>query len=216
MPALVRAIVESALVTFSSVFFLVDPFAVIPIFLSVAPADRAESRRVARRAAWTCALVLAAFAAGGALIFQLFSITLPAFKIAGGIILIGIGLEMLQARRSETKQTPEEAAESAHKEDPSIIPLGMPMLAGPGAIADVMVLMGDAKGWWHVVILFAAIALTSWLAYVILGGAERLARTLGQTGIRIMTRIMGLILVAIAVQFIINGFADLGWVKRLH
>lgn len=214
MPHLLQSIIESSLVTFSSVFFLVDPFAVIPVFLSVTDSgDMVLRRRVAKRAAWTCCMVLAVFAAGGGLIFKLFSITLPAFKIAGGLILIGIGLEMLQARKSETKETPEEAAERAVKDDPSIIPLGLPMLAGPGAIADVMVLMADSRGWWHVVIIFATIALTSWLSFAVLAAAEHLGRVLGQTGIRIMTRLMGLLLVVIAVQFIINGIADLGWVR---
>jgi multiple antibiotic resistance protein len=103
---------------------------------------------MARRAAWTCFAVLCSFAAAGTLIFRLFGITLPAFKLAGGLLLLLIGVDMLQARRSQTKETPSETEESMERDHVGIIPLGMPMLAGPGSISRVMVLMSGAPAWW--------------------------------------------------------------------
>jgi multiple antibiotic resistance protein len=214
MSELLASIVKFSLVALSSVFFLVDPFAVIPLFLSMTPGDPPpKQRRTARTAALTCFIVLSAFGAAGGLIFKVFGITLPAFKIAGGVILIMIGLEMLQARNSGTKQSPEEAAEGAAREAIGVIPLGIPMLAGPGAISTVMILTGDSHRWWQFAVVFGVIALTALVSYLVLSAADRVGRFLGETGIRIMTRLMGLLLTAVAVQFIINGFADLGMVS---
>ena len=211
MPANLTQVFEFALLTLTSVFFLVDPFAVIPQFLVITaelqPADR---RHIAQRAGWTCALILAGFALAGSLIFRMFGITLPAFKIAGGIILLKIGMDNLYAKRSATKETPEEAQEGASKADAGVIPLGIPMLAGPGAISTVMVLVGESHTWWQHGILYAAIILSSLASYWILAGADRVRVYLGETGIRILMRLMGLILVAIAVQFVVNGASDLG------
>jgi multiple antibiotic resistance protein len=208
-------IVKFCLVALSSIFFLVDPFAAIPMLLAMTPGDTpARRRRTAASAALTCLIVLAAFAAAGGLIFKVFGITLPAFKIAGGIILIMIGLEMLQARPSGTKQSPEEQAEGATREAIGVIPLGMPMLAGPGAISTVMILVSDSRHWWHYAAVFAAIGLSALISFLVLAAADRVRVYLGETGIRIMTRLMGLLLTALAVQFIINGFADLGVVRH--
>jgi multiple antibiotic resistance protein len=207
---------EFALIAVTSVFFLVDPFAVIPMFLAVTATSPPDERRLmARRSALTCAIVLSTFAIAGSLIFRLFGITLPAFKIAGGIILLQIGLEMLQARQSGTKATPEEQREGAEKADASIIPLGMPMLAGPGAISTVMVLVGESHSWWQHGIVYATIILSSYASFLILAGADRVRRYLGETGIRILMRLMGLLLVALAVQFVANGLIDFGLLKPL-
>jgi multiple antibiotic resistance protein len=159
--------------------------------------------------------VLCSFALAGSLIFKMFGITLPAFKIAGGIILMRIGLDMLQARQSTTKATPEETKEGTTKADASIIPLGMPMLAGPGAISTVMVLVGESHAIWQHGVIWATILLVSFASYLILAGANRVRRYLGDTGIRIMTRLMGLLLVALAVQFVANGLTDFGLLKPL-
>jgi len=209
-------ILEFVLLTVTSVFVLVDPFAVVPMFLAMSvDSPGAERRDMARRSAWTCAIVLCVFAAAGSLIFKAFGITLPAFKIAGGIILLQIGLDMLQARQSATKSTAEEEREGAEKEDASIIPLGIPMLAGPGAISTVMVLVGVSHTLWQHAVVYAAILATSFSSYVILAGADRVRQYLGGTGIRIMTRLMGLLLVALAVQFVANGLIDFGVIKPL-
>jgi multiple antibiotic resistance protein len=211
MQSNIAEIFEFALLTFTSVFFLVDPFAVIPQFLVItADSEPVERSHVAKRAGWTCAIVLAGFAVAGSLVFRMFGITLPAFKIAGGILLMLIGLDNLRARRSPTKETPEEAAEGASKADAGIIPLGIPMLAGPAAISTVMVLIGESKAWWQYVVVYAAILVSSLVSYWILAGADRVRKYLGDTGIRILMRLMGLILVAIAVQFVLNGLTDVG------
>jgi multiple antibiotic resistance protein len=216
MPKTATEILEFALLAVTSVFFLVDPFAVIPMFLAItADSPQDERRKMARRSAWTCAIVLSVFALAGSLIFKMFGITLPAFKIAGGIILLQIGMDMLQARQSGTKVTPEETQEGTAKEDASIIPLGMPMLAGPGAISTVMVLVGESHTVWQHIVVYATILLTAYISYLILAGAGRVRRYLGETGIRILMRLMGLLLVALAVQFVVNGLTDFGVLKPL-
>ncbi len=209
-----REVFQFALLTLTSIFFLVDPFAVIPLFLAVtSDSSVAERKRVALRATFTCAIILCAFALAGSLIFKLFGITLPAFKIAGGIILLQIGVDMLQAKQSGQRSTPEETQEGTAKEDASIIPLGMPMLAGPGAISTVMVLIGESHTAWRRGVVYAAILVTSFAAYLVLAGAGRVRRYMGETGIRILMRLMGLLLVALAVQFIANGLIDFGLLK---
>lgn len=206
---------EFALLALTSIFFLVDPFAVIPLFLSVSSDASIEERRnLARRSAMTCAIVLCVFALTGTLIFKLFGITLPAFKIAGGVILLQVGMDMLQAKQSGQRSTPEEAQEGAAKEDASIIPLGMPMLAGPGAISTVMVLIGESHTIWRRAVVYAAVIITSFVSYLVLAGASRVRRYMGETGVRILSRLMGLLLVALAVQFVANGLIDFGLLKR--
>lgn len=206
-------IVQFTLVALSSVFFLVDPFAVIPTFLVMtARHDSLTRRRMAARACWTCFIVLTAFAFAGTAIFKIFGITLPAFEIAGGLILLLIGLDMLQAERP-TQEGPPETAEGSVKDDVGITPLGIPMLAGPGAISTVMVLNGTARSWSTTIPVFAAIGLTSFVSYWILRGAERVSQRMGQTGIRVLMRIMGLMLMAIAIQFMINGLTELNVIK---
>ncbi|HMH83106.1 MAG TPA: MarC family protein [Gemmatimonadales bacterium] len=196
---------------FTSVLFIVDPLTAVPTFLAMTARDTPEVRRaMARRGAWTCAVTLTAFALGGSLIFRLFGITIAAFKIAGGVLIGLNALDMVQARRSQQKETPVEKAEGIEKEDVGIMPLGVPMLAGPGAISTVMVLAGASKSELTTIGVYAAIALTALLCYVTLAAATRLERRLGQTGMRILTRLMGLVLGAIAVQFIIDGLKMAG------
>src|ERR1700741_688369 len=216
LPAPVANVLEVALLAAASVFFLGGRFPVIPLFLAVTSDSPPQERRwIARRSAGTCAIVLSTFAVAGSLIFKMFGITLPAFKIAGGIILLQIGLDMLQARQSSTKSTPEETEEGAAKRDASIIPLGMPMLAGPGAISTVMVLIGESHSIWQHAVIYSTIAATAFASFLILSGAGRVQRYLGETGIRILMRLMGLLLVALAVQFVANGLTDFGLLKPL-
>lgn len=211
----ITEVFEFALLALTSIFFLVDPFAVIPLFLAVtSDVPVVERIRIARKAALTCAIVLCGFALAGSLIFKLFGITLPAFKIAGGIILLQIGVDMLQAKQSGQRSTPEETQEGSAKEDASIIPLGMPMLAGPGAISTVMVLIGESHTMWRRGVVYASILVTSFAAFLVLAGAGRVRRYMGETGIRILMRLMGLLLVALAVQFIANGLIDFGLLKN--
>jgi multiple antibiotic resistance protein len=191
---------------FTSIFFIVDPFAVIPTFLAMTTRDSPPQRRVlARRGAWTCAITLTAFALGGSMIFKIFGITIGAFKIAGGVLIGLNALDMVQARRSQQRETPVETAEGIQKDDIGIMPLGVPMLAGPGAISTVTVLALGAKSAAATITVYSSIVLTAVLTYAVLSAASMVERRLGQTGMRVLTRLMGLVLCAIAVQFIVDG-----------
>jgi len=210
-------LVRFSVLALSSIFFLVDPFAAIPSFLAITEsADPARRKRMARKGALTCFIVLTSFALCGQLIFRMFGITLPAFEVAGGLILLLIGLDMLEAKRSPTQEARGDTEEAAGKEDAGIVPLGIPMLAGPGAISSVMVLVGQAPGLWHweMAAILGSIALTSLISYIVLAAAGRVRRVMGETGIRILVRIMGLLLVALAMQFFVNGLTDLGVIQR--
>jgi multiple antibiotic resistance protein len=207
--------VRFSLLAVSSIFFLVDPFAAIPSFLAITNgANAARRKRMARKGALTCFCVLAIFAVAGRLIFRMFGITLPAFEVAGGLILLLIGLDMLEAKRSPTQEASGDTEEAASKEDAGIVPLGIPMLAGPGAISSVMVLVGQVTTAWQMAAIIGCIAFTALVSYWVLAGASRVKSFLGETGIRILVRIMGLLLVALAMQFFVNGLTDLGVIAR--
>jgi multiple antibiotic resistance protein len=211
--------VRFSLLAVSSIFFLVDPFAAIPSFLAITQSCDAKRRRgTARKGALTCFIVLTTFALAGRVIFRMFGITLPAFEVAGGLILLLIGLDMLEARRSPTQETSGDTEEAAAKEcageEAGIVPLGIPMLAGPGAISSVMVLVGQVTTVWQMAAIIGCIAFTALVSYGVLSGASRVKSLLGETGIRILVRIMGLLLVALAMQFFVNGLTDLGVIQR--
>ncbi len=210
--------VRFSLLALSSIFFLVDPFAALPTFLAVTEGQSQAKRvRTARKASLTALVILSAFAVAGTYIFRIFGITLPAFEIAGGIILLLIGLDMLAAKRSPTQESSTETAAAASKDDVGIVPMGIPMLAGPGAITSVMILVGQAhrsEGYWEMAAIFGAIVVTAAICFLVLRSASRVASALGDTGIRILIRVMGLLLVALAVQYFVNGLADLGVLSR--
>jgi multiple antibiotic resistance protein len=210
-------LVRFSVLALSSIFFLVDPLAAIPSFLAMTlGADPARRRRMARKGALTCFIVLTTFAVCGQLIFRLFGITLPAFEIAGGVILLLIGLDMLQAKRSATQEASGDTEEGAAKEDAGIVPIGIPMLAGPGSISTVMVLVGQVPSiWrWEMGAILGSITVTSLVSYWVLAGAGRVLKVLGETGIRVLVRVMGLLLVALAMQYFVNGMMDLGMIAR--
>jgi multiple antibiotic resistance protein len=203
--------VRFSLLALSSIFFLVDPFAALPTFLAITEgADAARRRRIARKGSLTALIVLSVFAFTGEAIFHLFGITLPAFELAGGIVLLLIGLDMLEAKRSPTQEAAGDTEAAAQKEDAGIVPLGVPMLAGPGSITSVMVLVGQVQNHWQMVAILGSIAFTAAICYLVLGYSDKVVRLLGQTGIRILVRVMGLLLVALAAQYFVNGLADLG------
>jgi len=210
------AVLQLGLVALSSVFFLVDPIATIPVFLHMTSnAGARERSRMAASAALTCFFVLVGFSVAGTVLFRLLGITLPAFQTAGGIILLLVGLDMVQARRSGTKEVPGEAEEAVIKSDAGIVPLGMPMLAGPGAISNVVVLIGHASHWWEKATVYGAIAITALACYFVLAGAGRVRQHMSETAIHIVTRLMGMLITALAVQFIATGVKALGLVPGL-
>lgn len=198
-----------ALLCFGSLFSIVDPFAALPIFLALTGGqDRAVQARTARVATLTCFLVLGTFGVAGTFIFSFFGITIPAFKIAGGILLFGVGLEMMRGKQSETRATQEEKVEAEAKQDIAIIPMGLPLLSGPGAIATVMVLVGKATTWPQRFGVYTAIVAVSLLTLMVLRSAAMVARVLGRTGINLIGRIMGLILAATSIQFVLDGLHE--------
>jgi multiple antibiotic resistance protein len=210
------AYVRFSLLALSSIFFLVDPFAALPTFLAVTAGQSPEKRvRTARKASLTAWFCLSFFAIAGTYLFRIFGITLPAFEIAGGIILLLIGLDMLEAKRSPTQETTPEAQDASEKDDAGIVPMGIPMLAGAGSITSVMVLVGQAQTRWQMAAIFASIAITATICFFVLASAARVAKKLGETGIRILVRIMGLLLVALAVQYFVNGLQDLGVIAKV-
>lgn len=199
---------QFALITFTSVLFIVDPIAAVPAYLVVTQNETpAERRRTALRACVAMAVLLIVFAAAGRFIFQAFGITLPAFRIAGGLILWLVAFDMLRAQRN-THEGREELAEGQAKDDVALTPLAIPILAGPGAISTAMVLAGEAHSLSHGIVVYGAILLTALVSYGTLLLGQRLVTLLGQTGIRVMTRIMGLLLAAVATQFILTGLQD--------
>jgi multiple antibiotic resistance protein len=205
----VSALVSYVLVSFGSLFSIVDPFAAVPIFLALTgQMSRTDQVKTALRATLTCFGVLITFGIAGGFIFQFFGITLAAFKIAGGILLFGVGLEMMRAKRSDTRGTPEEALEAETRDEVGLIPLGLPLLSGPGAIATVMVLVGKARVPAERISLFVVIAAVSLVTFATLYSAAVLTRVLGKTGINVIGRVMGLILAAVAMQFVIDGVRE--------
>lgn len=198
-----------SLLSLSAIFFVVDPMGVIPVFMAMTRGDPPHKRRdMARRASVTAFLVLATFAVAGTLIFKVFGITLGAFKVAGGVLLLLTSIEMLRAQQQRTRMTPEEEQEGTEKEDVAIFPLAIPLLAGPGSIATVTALMGKAGRILFAVPVILSIAITCAASYAMLVAAERIQRLLGVTGLNVMNRVIGLIIGAIAVQFMFDGLRD--------
>ena len=195
--------------TLTTLFFVVDAPACVPLFLAMTMPEAEQRRRTAWRAALVAMFTLAAFAAAGRLIFRLLGISLGAFQIAGGILLFLLAVDMLRAQRSRQRTTPEEEAEGVDKEDVSVFPLGIPMLAGPGATATVMVLMSRAEHAWQVAVVFGSIVATAAASYGILAASVRIGERLGHTGLNVVQRVMGLILAATAVQFVVGGVQNL-------
>ena len=205
------AALKFAVVALSAVFFVVDPLANVPMFLSITAAHPVvEKRAIAARAALATWVVLSVFAVAGGLVFQAFGITLGAFKIAGGIMLLLMAIDMMRARTSPTRTTVEEREDLEERDDVAVFPLAVPMLAGPGSIATVMVLMSKAA--WRplpTVAVFGAITITCGVAWLLMASAARAERFLPKTLLRAFERIMGLLLAAVAVEFIASGVRDM-------
>ena len=193
---------------FTSLLAIINPLGAVPLFLAITAAyTPAQRRRTLLRALLTALLVLLAFATLGTLILRFFGITTYAFKIAGGIIFFGIGWDMLQAKRSRVKTTEEEELEGTSKEDVGIIPLGIPTLAGPGAITTIIALLGQATTVPQKTMVYSALILVLLTTWAILAAAPAVLRISGQTGLNVMTRLMGLLVTVIGVQFVLDGLS---------
>ena len=206
---------EYSLLAFSSLFVIVDPIAVVPAFIAMTANDPAVAQlRMARLACAVAAGILMLFAAAGTSIFRVLGITLPAFQLAGSILLLRIALDMLYGRRSAARETDEEVEAGAEKDDIAITPLGVPMLAGPGAISTALILMNQAHGVDQHIALFGCIAAVCLLSYVTLRVAVRGMRRLSPLALKLATRLMGLLLAAVAVQFAFNALEQAPLFKR--
>jgi multiple antibiotic resistance protein len=197
------------LLCFGSLFSIVDPFAAVPIFLALTGRQSREGQsRTALRASITCFVVLSAFGLAGRLIFSFYGFTIGAFKIAGGILLFAVALDMVHAKPSNARTTNEERTEAEAKEDVGLMPLGLPLLSGPGAIATVMVLGGKAKDVAEKIGVHVAVFAVSLITFLVLRSSVWVAKFFGRTGINVIVRIMGLILAAVAMQFVIDGLVE--------
>lgn len=201
---------EVWLSTFGVIFAIIDPFGFVPIFLSLTAKDDDQKRRRMLTTACLAAFgFLFFFALLGTHILKLFGISVPALQISGGLILLVMGFDMLQILPISPKLTSEEEKESTDKEDISIVPLAIPMLAGPSALASVIVLSAKVQTPIDYLPIVVSIILTLGFTYLVLRSAGKILKTIGITGLHVLTRVMGLLLSAMAVQFVINGYKGL-------
>ena len=202
--------VHFAITAVATAFTIVDPIGMVPLSLTVtagAPPD--VRRRTIDRAVLVAGIVILFMGFVGRAVLGYLGITLPAFSIAGGVLLLLISIDMLFARPSGTRNTEEEEQEAILNENVAVFPLAIPMLAGPGTIATVLLLVGLARGdATRLATVFVSFGLALFTAWLSMRGAEKVSRYVGKTGIHVVTRLLGIILSALAVQFILNGLAQ--------
>jgi multiple antibiotic resistance protein len=200
------AFMITALVT---MFVVIDPIGIAPLFVALTRGmPAARRRRVALRATGVAAFVLALFAFFGEALLGFVGISMPAFRIAGGILLFLTALDMLFERRTKRR---EDKTEDEHNADPSVFPLAIPLIAGPGAIASVILLIGERPGIEGMITVLGITALTLLVLMVILMASSVLDRAIGKTGIDVITRVLGMLLAALSVQFVLDGLAAYGF-----
>ena len=199
-----ETIIPYALLCFTSFFTLTNPLGTMPVFLTMTNGlSEDERNHIIKRASIISFIILIAFTLCGQYLFKLFGISTNGFRIAAGIIILKIGYDMLQARYSSAKLNNDEI--KAYVNDISITPLSIPMLCGPGAIANGIILMDDAHTWELKATLVAMIALVYLLSYVSLRLSTKLMKLIGETGNNVMMRLMGLILMVLAVECFVGG-----------
>ncbi|MBD0316199.1 MAG: NAAT family transporter [Nitrospiraceae bacterium] len=197
---------EYALFAFSSLFVIVDPIATVPAFVAMTVRYSLSQRlHMARVACLVMVGVLAGFALVGQSLFNLLGITLPAIQVAGALVLLLVALDMLRAQRSAVQETAEETAAGTSKADIAITPLAIPMLAGPAAISTVILLDAQARNWTQRGVLIACLVAVGLASYVTLALGATGAKWLSPIAEKIITRLMGLLLAALAIQFLFNG-----------
>jgi len=198
-----------ALSSFITLFIIVDPIVNVPLFMAIlANFKKSDRKKMVKKATIIAAIVLIIFTLAGDTIFRLLSIEMYSFRIAGGLLLFIISIEMLFGRRPHTKSSAEEEEEALIKEDVVVTPLAVPLLTGPGAITTGIVLLHAANGTTNKILLFLDIGLVFLISYFILSRSEKAFEILGKTGTMVIVRIMGLLLAAIAVQFVITGVEE--------
>jgi multiple antibiotic resistance protein len=204
------SLTEYALLAASSLFVIIDPLATVPAFLAMTPTDTPEQRiKMAGLACCVSAGVLIVFALAGKYIFKFLGITMPAFQIAASIVLLLVALDMLRAQRSRVHETSEETAAGVEKTDIAIAPLAIPMLAGPGAISTAILLHNQATNVSQRAALYVCILLVCLASYLILRLSAQGAKWLSPIAMNLTVRIMGLMLSAVAIQFMVNALKQL-------
>lgn len=202
---------EYGVLAFSSLFVIVDPIATVPAFLAMTARESITQRiRTARVACLVAMSILAGFALVGQYLFSLLGISLAALQVAGALVLLLVSLDMLRAQRSAVQETPAETAEGAVKDDIAVTPLAVPMLAGPAAISTVILLEAQAASWAYRGVLLACVGLVALASYIILALGASGARWISPLAEKIITRLMGLLLAALAIQFLFNGLKGEG------
>lgn len=196
--------------TMAALIAILNPIGAVPLYLTLtSPRDPRTTRHVTRNATLTVLVVLASSALVGQGILRFFGVTLPAFRVAGGLLVLLMAISMLEGRISPAKHNPEEAGDDMERASVAIVPLGMPILAGPGSISTAILLAQQAHTWVRVLYLGICILLATGIVFITFNLARYLGQRLGKTEIGIVNRIMGLILAAIAVQFIVDGLREL-------
>jgi multiple antibiotic resistance protein len=191
---------------FIALLAVLDPLAAIPIFLTLTEAQStADRRRTALITAVAVGALLIAAALVGESLLTAMGTSLAAFRVGGGIVVLMMAISMLMAQPGPMRQTPEEAAASASKEGIAVVPLGIPLLAGPGAISTVIIQMDRGSGIVHAALVLACVLAVAALCWLTLRYAEAIGRWIGPIGLNIAVRLFGLVLAAIAVEFIVNG-----------
>jgi len=204
----VSALAAEAAAAFVALFVIVDPVGTAAVFAGLTPhADPAQRRTTARRAVAIAAGVLALFAVGGDWLLRALGIGLPAFRIAGGILLFLIAVDMVFSHQLGFRDlTTDEKGEAGARGDISVFPLAIPLIAGPGALTTMVLLMGSTAGDpARVAIVLATLGLVLALTYALLIAADRIARKLGATGVNVVSRVLGILLAAIAAQLVLDG-----------
>lgn len=200
---------DFAVYSFTVLFLIVDPIANVPLFFTILEKfDPKHRKPMIKKAVATAAVVLLLFIPLGNYLFEFLGIEMPSFKIAGGILLFIISLEMLFGMRTRTESSAEEEDETKRREDIAATPMAVPLLTGPGAITVGIMLFNSVKSSTEMAILFVNVILVFVVSYIILINSEKIFKALGNVGTRVIVRIMGLLLTAIAVQFIITGIRE--------
>jgi multiple antibiotic resistance protein len=198
-----------AVTAFATAFTIIDPIGMIPLTLVATAAVPGRRRQIINEAVLVAGAVILVMALVGRPLLNYLGITLPAFTIAGGILLFLIAIDMLFARPTGAKQTDEEARAAAEAANPAVFPLAIPMIAGPGTIATVLLLAALTRGEWdRIVTLAAAYAAALVVTWLCMRAATAMQRLIGTTGIHVVTRLLGIILAALAVQFVLNGLIE--------
>ncbi len=205
--------VKFAATAFATAFTIVDPVGMVPATLAVTAHATAEQRcRITNRAVLVAAAVIVFMALVGNYFLSYLGITLPAFGIAGGILLLLIAIDMLFARPSRAKSDPESLHETGDGESVAVFPLAIPFIAGPGTIATVLLLVNlSAHNRERLVIIYLAYAAALLVTWALMRSADMVMRILTKTGVNVLTRLLGIIMAALAVQFILNGLRQAGF-----